>query len=199
MTNGRRPKGRSRQEQLLDAAGRAIAELGLTHVRVTDVAERAGMTTGHVTYYYPSKNDLLLQAIRRSEAALTTQVVAELTGIDDPWQRLDRLLRLSAAEAVGDPGWVLWLHVWSTAADDPAVARVHDQLDGAWRSMLLDAVEYGCRRGDFVADDPAAVTEQLSALVDGLSIQLTLGSPGMTQDRLLHLALSAARTLLERR
>lgn len=196
MTSRRRPKGTSRQELVLDAAGRAIAELGLTHVRVADVAERAGMTTGHVTYYYPSKNDLLLQAIRRSEAAHTAQVGVELAAIDDPWQRLERLLRLSAAEAVGDPGWVLWLHVWSTAADDPEVARVHDQLDAAWRSILLDVVEHGCRRGVFVAADPAAVTEQLSALLDGLSIQLTLGSPGMTPDRLRQLALATARALL---
>ncbi len=192
----RRGKGRSREQQVLDAAARAITELGLAQVRVSDVAERAGMTAGHVTYYFPSKDDLLMQALRRSEASLTAEVAAELAELADPWQRLDRLLALSAAQSVGDPGWVLWLHVWSRAAGDPAVAQVHDELDGAWRAILVDVIEYGRRRGDFVTDDPQAAALQLSALVDGLSIQLALGATGSSAQRLLQLARAAAERLL---
>jgi AcrR family transcriptional regulator len=192
----RRTKGRSREEKVLDAAAEAIAALGLAQVRMSDVAERAGMTTGHVTYYFPSKNDLLMRAIRRSEAVLTEQAATELAGIDDPWQRLDRLVQLSAAQGAGDPGWVLWFHVWATAAADPEVARVHDELDGAWRAILVDVIEYGCGRGDFVTDDADAAALQLSAVVDGLSTQLALGSTAVTRARLLQLARHTAELLL---
>jgi AcrR family transcriptional regulator len=44
----RREKGKSREALVVGAAARAIAELGLENVRLTDVAERAGMTAGHV-------------------------------------------------------------------------------------------------------------------------------------------------------
>jgi AcrR family transcriptional regulator len=192
----RRTKGRSREEQVLDAAVTAIAELGLAQVRMSDVAQRAGMTTGHVTYYFPSKNDLLMRAIRRSEAVLTEQAATELDGIDDPWQRLDRLLHLSAAQEPGDPGWVLWFHVWATAAADPEVARGHDELDGAWRAILVDVIEYGRGRGDFATDDADAAALQLSALLDGLSIQLALGSAAVTRERLLQLVRHTAELLL---
>jgi BetI-type transcriptional repressor, C-terminal len=138
----------------------------------------------------------LMQALRRSEAMLTARAAAELAELDDPWQRLDRLLALSAAQSVGDPGWVLWLHVWSRAAGDHAVARVHDELDGAWRAILIEVIQYGRRRGDFVTDDAEGAALQLSALVDGLSIQLALGSTGSSPQRLLDLTRAAAERLL---
>ncbi len=193
----RRAKGQSREDLVVGAAAQAIAELGLSKVRLSDVAERAGMTPGHVTYYFPSKNDLLMRAIRLSEESLTAQVIQEIGTIHDPWKRLDRLISLSAANGPGDPGWILWFQVWLTAANDPDIARVHDELDAVWRAILADVIRYGCDSGAFEADDPAAVALTLSAVIDGLSIQLTLGSPSVTRTQLLRICRAAARLHLQ--
>jgi AcrR family transcriptional regulator len=189
----RRAKGQSREELVVGAAAQAIAELGLSNVRFTDIAERAGMTPGHVTYYFPSKNDLLMRAIRLSEESLTAQVAEEIGRIRDPWKRLDRLIGLSAASGPGDPGWILWFQVWLSAANDPDVARVHDELDARWRAILADVIRYGCESGTFEAGDPEAVALILSAMIDGLSIQLTLGSSSLKRTQLLRLCRAAAR------
>ncbi|MGH2539850.1 MAG: TetR/AcrR family transcriptional regulator [Actinomycetota bacterium] len=192
----RRAKGKAREELVVGAASQAIAELGLANVRVSDVAERAGMSPGHVTYYFPSKTDLLMQAIRQSEGSLSELVAEEIQRIRDPWKRLDKLVELSAANGPGDQGWVLWFEVWSNAALDPDVALVHDELDGRWRAILSDVIRYGCERKAFEAEDPDETARLLSALIDGLSIQLTLGSPGLSRDDLLHLCRAAARAHL---
>lgn len=189
----RRAKGQSREELVVGAAAQAIAELGLSNVRFTDIAERAGMTPGHVTYYFPSKNDLLMRAIRLSEESLTAQVAEEIGRIRDPWKRLDRLIELSAASGPADPGWVLWFQVWLSAANDPEVARVHDELDTRWRAILADVIRYGCERDSFEAGDPEAIALILSAVIDGLSIQLTLGSSSLNRAQLLRLCRAAAR------
>jgi AcrR family transcriptional regulator len=193
----RRAKGQSREELVVGAAAQAITELGLSNVRLSDVAERAGMSPGHVTYYFPSKNDLLMRAIRLSEESLTAQVAQEIGKIRDPWKRLDRLINLSAASRPGDPGWVLWFQVWLTAAGDADVARVHDELDARWRAILADVIRYGCERGSFEAADPDAVAMILSALIDGLSIQLTLGSSSLNRTQLLRACSAAARLHLQ--
>jgi AcrR family transcriptional regulator len=194
----RRAKGQTREELVVGAAAQAIAELGLSNVRLTDIAERAGMTQGHVTYYFPSKNDLLMRAIRLSEESLTAQVADEIGRVRDPWKRLDRLITLSAADGPGDPGWVLWFQVWLTAANDVDVARVHDELDARWRAILVDVIRYGCERGAFTAADPEAVAQVLSATIDGLSIQLTLGSSTLNRTQLLRFCRDAARLHLGR-
>ncbi len=189
----RRAKGKAREELVVGAAAQVIAERGLANVRVSDVAERAGMSPGHVTYYFPSKDDLLMRAIRQSEDALATQVVEEIEAISDPWKRLERLIELSASSGPGDPGWVLWFQVWSNAALDPEVARVHDELDARWRSILADVIRYGCDLGAFETEDADEAALLLSTMIDGLSIRLTLGSPSLDRAELLRLCRTAAR------
>lgn len=193
----RREKREAREELVVGAAAQAIAERGFANVRVSDVAERAGMSPGHVTYYFPAKADLLMRAIRQSEEALVAQVADELMEVPDPWERLDRLIGLSAATSPGDPGWVLWFEVWSNAALDSDIARVHDELDRRWRAILADVIRYGCGQGAFQADDPDETALLLSAVIDGLSIQLTLGSTGLEREDLLRLCHTAARALLQ--
>lgn len=192
----RRAKGRAREELVVGAAAQAIAELGLANVRVSDVAERAGMSPGHVTYYFPSKIDLLMRAIRQSEESLSDVVAEELMRIRGPWKRLERLIELSAATGPGDHGWLLWFEVWSNAALDPEVALVHDELDGRWRAILSDVIRYGCERGAFATGDPDETARLLAAMIDGLSIQLALGAAGLSRDDLLRFCRTAARALL---
>ncbi len=192
----RRAKGRARQELVVEAASLAIAELGLANVRVSDVADRAGMTPGHVTYYFPSKTDLLMLAIRQSEEILVEEAEAQLRDERDPWKRLARLIELSAADRQGDPGWVLWFQVWSSAAEDPDVSRVQDELDGRWRGILADVIRYGCERGAFVSIDPDVSALLLSATIDGLSIQLAAGSAKLDRHELLRLCNQAAVAFL---
>lgn len=98
----RRRTGMTREALIIRAAGQAIAERGLASVRVSDVAERAGMSPGHVTYYFPSKSVLLMRAIRQREEALALELAVELETIRDPWTRLERLIELSAAQGPGD-------------------------------------------------------------------------------------------------
>lgn len=193
----RREARAAREELVVGAAAQAIAERGFANVRVSDVAERAGMSPGHVTYYFPAKADLLMRAIRQSEEALVAQVADELMEVPDPWERLDRLVGLSAATSHGDPGWVLWFEVWSNAALDPDIARVHDELDRRWRMIVSDVIRYGCAQGAFQTDDPEETALLLSAVIDGLSIQLTLGSTDVGRGDLLRLCQKAARALLQ--
>lgn len=194
----RRTKGADRERVIVAAASELIAERGLAYVRIADVAERAGMTPGHVTYYFASKNDLLMRAIDVSEESLREEVMTRLARLDDPWRRLDRLVELSAATGPGDPGWVLWFQVWFEGALDASVARGHDELGRRWRAILTEVVRYGVSRETFRDVDVEEVTDVLSALIDGLSIQLTLGARGMSRARLLRIVKSTARSQLSR-
>lgn len=192
----RRTKGKEREERVVAAAGQAISELGFANVRVADIAERADMTTGHVSYYFPSKNDLLLLAIRRSEEGLLLETRAALAEIDRPIARLDALIELAAARGFQDDGWQLWLQVWADGLSDADVSSEHRQLDQRWFDVLVEVIEYGRDRGVFDVADPIAAAEMLSAMIDGLSVQVTVGSPRVDRDRMLALCRSASATLL---
>lgn len=195
--DSRRAKGRAREESVVAAAAQAITDLGLSNVRVADIAERAGIGTGHVTYYFPSKDALLMRAIRESESDLHARITDQVHRIDDPWERLSRLVDLAASAGAGDPGWVLWFDVWARAATDSTVAAGGAELERWWREVLAEVIRYGCERGDFAADDVEAVVLSLSALIDGLSIRLTLGGGELTRTRLLELVMASAHQQLD--
>ncbi len=199
MTNvtTRREKGRAREEAVLRAATQAIADLGLANVRVSDIAERAGIGPGHLTYYFPSKDDLLMQAIRWSEQRFHDQVDTEISGIVDPWERLMKLIDLAAADGPGDPFWALWFEVWAKAGTDPAVAEGGRELEAWWRRSLGDTIRYGRDRGAFRASAVEDAVVSLGALVDGLSVQLALGQGDLTKPKLLELCGVAAHLLLD--
>jgi AcrR family transcriptional regulator len=192
----RRAKGREREALIVAAAIEVIAERGLPYTRISDVAARAGMTPGHVSYYFPSKNDLLMRAIEESEAGLVDELLVTLSRVRGPWRRLDRLIELSVATGPGDPGWVLWFQVWLEGALDDAVARGHDALGARWRAVLGDVIDYGVQHGAFRPVVVDEVADVVSATIDGLSIQLTLGADGMSRARLLTLVRSTTRALL---
>lgn len=171
----RRRKGAERERSIISAAIEIMAEHGLSDITLTDIADRAGMSTGHVSYYFPSKASLLMRAIQQSEDGLHREMAQEIQDIEDPWERLSRLVELSASSGRGDRGWVLWFEVWANAAVDPSLAAFQAELDARWRRSLTGVIEYGCARGVFTADDPHAVSTLLSCLVDGLSVHVTLG------------------------
>lgn len=189
-------KGKRREEAVLAAAAAAIAELGYSNVRVSDIAERAQMTPGHVTYYFPSKNELLLLAIRRSEEQLVEQSREWLAAIEDPWERLRQLIRLSAAEGFQDEGWALWLQIWGSGMADDTMSREHQLLDERWFRILVEVIEYGCSQGAFRVEDVDDTAEIISGLIDGLSIQVTVGSPRVDRERALRLCEFGAASVL---
>jgi AcrR family transcriptional regulator len=192
----RRSKGMEREALVVKAAGEAIAERGLANVRMADVAERAGMTVGHVSYYFPSKIELLMRAIRANEDEHWTTVEIALAKIRDPWRRLDKLLDVAASSGARDPGWVLWFQLWLESALDADVARDHHELDARWRSILTDVIRYGVDSGAFASTDPPQDAMLLSSMVDGLSIQVTLAAPEVSRTRMMKLLKASARQML---
>ena len=192
----RRSKGAERELSVVTAAAELIAEQGLAQLRMADVADRAGMSVGHVTYYFPSKTELLVRAIQQSEEQFQTEVRHALQRHDDAWDRLTALVELAAASGPDDPGWLLWFEVWANAAVDPKLAEAQRQLDGWWRQQMADIIAYGVEQGAFHVADSARTVLVLSALTDGMSVQLALGSDAVSRPELIDIVMGVAGDLL---
>jgi TetR/AcrR family transcriptional regulator, transcriptional repressor for nem operon len=93
---------RTIREQLLDYAQTLIMLRGYNGFSYRDLSELVGVKTSSIHYYFPSKEDLVLEAVN----VYSSEILAELYGID-PSQpahlRLDRYTRLfSKALGEGD-------------------------------------------------------------------------------------------------
>jgi AcrR family transcriptional regulator len=84
-----------------------IRERGLEHVRVADVAERAGTRAPSVLYYFASKAELLKEALTTAEERFYEDLERELETIDGAPERLLKIINSACGE--GDYDAALWM------------------------------------------------------------------------------------------
>jgi AcrR family transcriptional regulator len=193
-----RPKlTQQRRLQALDAAVEVIGERGLCETRVADVAARAGLSPALLLYYFGSKDNLLTEALTHAEDAFYLNTFHELAGIDDPRARLVRLIQLSlppdpgGSVVVGD--WTLWIELWARALRDGNVSQKREALDRRWRATISDITRTGQRSGHFAEEiEPDDFAIRMSALMDGLFIQVLMKDPDVTSKRATEICIETA-------
>ena len=159
----------------------SIAERGLGRVRMTHIAERAGMSSGHILYYFENKGAIFRETLRWSEGELAERWHAELARIDDVRARLVCFFEIYLPEGPDDPHWALWLEVHDRSLRDHETVAVQDELERVWRGELADIVALGVRRGEFRTVDADEFAERYCMLLDGYGFRLVAGYPGSTR------------------
>jgi AcrR family transcriptional regulator len=183
-----------RRPAILTAAAEVISERGVSNTRISDVAERAGTSAPGVLYWFPTKDELLAEALQFSDDRFYVGLTDELARLGTAAERLGRLIELWPAE--GDGETTLWMELWVRALRDPQLARTRERLDRRWREAIADIVRDGQADGEFGDADADDVALFLSALMDGFAIQLALGDPAVTADAVKRHCLELAEARL---
>lgn len=159
---------------VLKAALLAIEEVGFDRLRIKDIAERAGMSTGHVLYYFGSRDRILVSTLLMSETDLDERRREELAGLE-PGHALDRLVELYLPKGPQDVRWRLWAQVVARPPEDEETLL---RLDGYFRSWAAElAAVVRCLAG-LAAAEAEDFAARHCRLMDGLSSDVLLGIPG---------------------
>ncbi|WP_103537549.1 MULTISPECIES: TetR/AcrR family transcriptional regulator [unclassified Streptomyces] len=175
---------------VLAAAMATIAERGLDGLTMAGLGREVGMSSGHLLYYFRTKDELLLRTLEWSEDRLGAERRALLaepgSGAGSARERLDAYIGLYLPAGHRDPHWTLWLEVWgrSQNADEDARAR-QAAIEGAWHRDLVALLAEGMSRGEFRPVDADRFAARLRALLDGFSIHVTVGIPGTGREQVL--------------
>jgi AcrR family transcriptional regulator len=184
-----------RREQMLRAALEVIGERGYAETRIADVAERAGTSPALVIYYFKTKDQLLTEAIRFSEDRWYAAGTRRMAAIGTAAGRLEEIVAMTTlpeADAEPETSGLLWLDLWSQAGRHPEVAGVRQKFDERWRDMICSLVVEGQEAGEFGPVDPTDFAVLMSALLDGLSVQIALADPVVTPARAFELSMRFA-------
>jgi AcrR family transcriptional regulator len=166
-----------RREQMLRAALAVITERGYPDTRIADVAERTGISPALVIYYFKTKAQLLVEAIRYAEDSWYTNCQRRLAELPSASARLEELVAMQClTEHDPEPQetWPLWLDFWAQAARNPDVASLRQKTDERWRETIRSLVIAGQETGEFNQVDPYTFAIMLCSLMDGLAIQIAL-------------------------
>ncbi|MET9581534.1 TetR/AcrR family transcriptional regulator [Streptomyces sp. NPDC006539] len=174
------------REEVLAAAMATIAERGLDALTMAGLGREVSMSSGHLLYYFRTKDELLLQALEWSEGRLGEQRRELLARQIPVRERLDGYVDLYIPDGHRDPHWTLWLEVWNRSQNADADARARQAaIERAWHRDLVALLAEGASRGELRAVDAERYATRLRALLDGFSIHVAIGLPGTDRGGIL--------------
>lgn len=174
----------ARRLSLIEACAHSLATLGASGTSVRSICTQAGVSPGLLRHYFDGIDALIAATYRwtgdRVQAALDAAVAMAPNA---PRARLLAYLTASFAPPIADPELLAtWLAFWSLTKTDARIAALHAEIYADYRGGL-EALIAPVARGDH-----RLTTVALTALVDGLWLELSLGNPPFTREEAGHLA-----------
>jgi len=184
----------ARREAIVQAAGALAAEAGIAAVQITPVARRAGVATGTVYRYFPSKDELvaaLTAAVSEREIGAMRRAADAAPG---PLSALAAAITTYAARALGRRKLAFALIAEPADAADAARLAFRAALTAELGGRVSAAMEAGLLPGQDIAVAAPALT---GALIEGLIGPLAAGArdEAGTRDAVQALTLFALRGL----
>jgi AcrR family transcriptional regulator len=162
------------RERVLHEAWDLLAEKGLADLSLSELGRRLDTSASHLSYYFGSKNGLLLELLRWSEGELSEQLAVVLKSEASAEERVRGLCELFLPRAAGDPRWLLWVELWPRVLREPALRQAQQELDAAWRDALATLL------AEMTDEDVRPLAQRMLALLDGLSVALLTDEPGLS-------------------
>jgi AcrR family transcriptional regulator len=162
----------AKRAELLKAATSVIAQDGYAAASLRKVAERAGCTTGAVTYYFADKAEMVT-AVAQSLFDEFDRLLEVSDDRIDVRAMLERWLDRTNAD--DSDLWLVLFQLLAHARHEPAFVAVVQQRYARFRHTFTSILARGQRQGTVRSDIPAdLLADQLSAISDGWMMMLPI-------------------------
>ena len=176
----------ARRQSLVEACGRCLARLGASGTSVRTICTEAGVSPGLLRHYFSGIDALIAETYRWTGARVSGALDEAVKHAPaTPRARLLAYLTASFRPPIASPDLLAtWLAFWSLTKTDPVISAVHAEIYRDYRRDLEALI---------AALDPNARSHRLTAialtaLVDGLWLELSLGSAPFTPEEAAVLA-----------
>jgi AcrR family transcriptional regulator len=167
--NGKRPRGleisvaSQRRRQIMQAVMDCIGDYGLEHTTMRTVAQRAGVSTGTLAYYFKSKKELVDAALLDASQKYMERFNVEKGGRAPG--SLSRMVDQFLARDNTDAGFVL--QMIEVGLHNAELRGTHQEMIEAGRVMIEYSIRDGIEAGVYRTDIDPKLT---AALLHGVII-----------------------------
>ena len=193
---------RARREQIVEAAVEVIATQGLHNLSLSKIETLALMKRGQLTYYFPTKEDILLAVFDRMLLRMIAEAMAdgERAGVGAPGDGrvvdkfrygMTRMMATGGADAADLRALV---HTFlAQVQHEPDYRRKLAEANAGWRThVAADVAATGT-----TAAPPRAVASVVMALFQGLGDQLAVDPDAFDRAAVADLCFHLLGTLFE--
>lgn len=169
-----------RRQSLIEATARVLGLRGAAGVSVRAICAEAGVSPGLLRHYFGGVSDAIAASYRWTGQQIAAGLTAAVDAAGkDPRARLLAYITASFRPPIADPQLLAsYIALWSLSRSDPAVARVRAEVYRDFRSgleMLIAEHRPGL-------EDARLPAIALTALIDGLWLELSLGDAPFTPE-----------------
>jgi TetR/AcrR family transcriptional repressor of bet genes len=170
-----------RRHSLIAATARCLARDGFDGASVRRICEEAGVSAGLLRHYFDGKDDLVAQTYDGLAADFTRITRDILHGASGgPEERLRAFFEASfTAEFIDADVFLVWVAFWRQVRVDEKIRRSHRRAYGVHRRDLEDILHDIAAQHGF-ACDPRLAALSLTALMDGLWLEISLDATAFT-------------------
>ncbi|MGW0773558.1 TetR/AcrR family transcriptional regulator [Streptomyces sp. NPDC002835] len=171
----------ARRRDVSEAVWRVLAADGFNGLTLRAVARELGATTGLLTHYFPTKDDLVAHALDlldRRTAARPRRAAGQ--GLSAVRAALLAVLPLTAEATAANR---IWVSSWDTALADPELSDDYGRKYARSRDRLRASVADAQRLGELPAGDPGRIAAGAQAFVLGLVVQALFDPAAFPPDR----------------
>ncbi len=171
MRLSQRERRERTSERVLDAALELLLERGYANLRTGDIAERAGVSRGAQTHYFPTKQELAIAAAARAMARAIEEANAAADAVRDA--KAEAVLEAFVAHAEHfyfESSYPAMIDILMASRIDPAIAegfralikRTRGELERIWHDALI--------RAGFSGEEVRVALTTTHAMLRGLAI-----------------------------
>lgn len=172
-----RPRDQERRRhELVAATSKLVAAKGLTGVRLRDVAEAAGLTSGAVLYYYDGLDELFTAAYDLGVKRYCEEREAQVAGAAGAAARLRVAVEMGVPTGVDDPVTKMLYELEGVALRSPECAALMSAYVERQVTMYTSILEVGASTGELtLSAHVRAIARNIIGLEDGHGIYVLLG------------------------
>ena len=181
-----------RREQLILATIRCVADHGLADTTIATVAQEAGLSQGIVNLHFRSKDGLLTETLRYLADEYRNAVQdAAAAGEVNPVDGLLAMVELDFRRSIcSRDKLAVWFAFWGERRFRPTYRRICAERDRSYDDMVRLICARLCQDGGYADVEPGLVADGLSALTDGLWLDLLVRPESMSRERAKRISLS---------
>ena len=170
-----------RRKLFAAAALAVIARDGLEGLTMRVVAKEAGFTTGALTHYFQSKDELLIAASEAGADVVRPEMDVAATGASARAALRDLLYTVLPTSPAMKAQWRFWVAFWERAAHSPPVQRVMRERYFEYTNRVAMVIRRSQEQGETPRGvDAEAAAREVIALIDGIGVQVMIGSRRFT-------------------
>ena len=160
-----------RRMQIVNAAENVISEKGLQHLSLAEIEKKAGMSRGQLTYYFPTKEEILLAVFDRCVENIHRRIAVPLETISKSgvkgWALVKQVISAAINELITeDPFYMLEYTFLAQVSSRPDFCKRLCHLYAEWRDRMGNDMQ-----PDFPAEKMPDLMVVIQAFLHGLAIQ----------------------------